>query len=73
MFMTVTLLIMTVFDYYLYGIWNHLDTSQLNNPIMIIDCVSADFFEFAKLIKPLQLIMFSLICISANKDYMTFL
>ena len=30
-FMSVTLLVMTVFDYYLYGNWNHIDTSQLNN------------------------------------------
>jgi hypothetical protein len=30
-FLSVTLCILTVFDYYLYGIWNHIDTSQLNN------------------------------------------
>ena len=30
-FMSVTLFMMTVFDYYLFGNWNHIDTSQLNN------------------------------------------
>jgi hypothetical protein len=30
-FLSVTMYILTVFDYYLYGIWIHIDTSQLNN------------------------------------------
>ena len=30
-FLSATLCILTVFDYYLYGIWNHIDTSQHGN------------------------------------------
>ncbi len=29
-FKSVSLFMITVFDYYLYGYWNHIDTSQLN-------------------------------------------
>ena len=66
-FQSDNILSLTVFDYYLYGIHNHTDTSQLKTML----CCQLLFCEFFAslpiLVMFIKLVGSSLFCIGANK------